>query len=165
MNESPQAEAAQVRFWLTSTQYLLLSVEYKNKTGPRAGAQEARRLSSLLFTVTVFDEFPPGVSTSDMLVAQLRRLLDDDMVCRLLTPEFRLWVLFLIAMSVTDNALKSWCLTCVAEAVSKLNIYQEEDFTALVSIFPHDPSSHVVSCRLVWDEVMGQIVQDSRQSI
>jgi hypothetical protein len=151
--KSPQAEAARARFWLTSAQYMLLSAEHKNKTDARLQALEACRLVLLLFTVTAFNEFPPGVSTSGMLVAQLRKLLDEDAVCHLLTPEFRLWALFLTATSVTDDVHKSWCLACIAETFSIMRIYREEDFAEIVSMFPHGPSAHATICRLLYDEV------------
>ncbi|PIG89446.1 hypothetical protein AARAC_009878 [Aspergillus arachidicola] len=152
-NKDHQAEAAQVRFWITSTQYHLLSTRYGNSRTPRVQALEICRLSLLLFTVSICNEFPQGVPTCDMLITQLKGLLDDDAACVWLTPEFRLWVLSLVASPETGNSLKSWCLASVSEAISTMCIRREEDFTQLLATFLHDPDSHAMSCQILWGEV------------
>ncbi|RMZ46293.1 hypothetical protein CA14_008313 [Aspergillus flavus] len=152
-NKNHQAEAAQVRFWITSTQYRLLSTRYGNSRTPRLQALEICRLSLLLFTVSICNEFPQGVPICDMLITQLKGLLDDDAACMWLTPKFRLWVLSIVASPETGNSLKSWCLASVSEAISTMCIRREEDFTQLLATFLHDPDSHAMSCRILWDEV------------
>lgn len=88
-----------------------------------------------------------------MLITQLKGLLDDDAACMWLTPKFRLWVLSIVASPETGNSLKSWCLASVSEAISTMCIRREEDFTQLLATFLHDPDSHAMSCRILWDEV------------
>ncbi|KAE8132744.1 hypothetical protein BDV38DRAFT_287458 [Aspergillus pseudotamarii] len=148
-----QAKAAQVRFWITSTQYRLLSTRYRDSSIPHLQALEICRLALLLFTVTICNEFPRGETTSDMLVAQLRRLLDNDAACRWLTPEFSLWALFLLALPVTVSSSKGWCLASISAAISRMCIRREEQFTQLLATFLHDPESHAMSCQVIWSEV------------
>ncbi|PWY69487.1 hypothetical protein BO70DRAFT_374103 [Aspergillus heteromorphus CBS 117.55] len=151
--KSNHADVAKVRFWLTSTQYALLSIQYDIQCDPWNQAQETCRLALLLSTLTIFDESPPGASSSNLLVTRLVRLLDDDTVTRWLTPEFRLWAFFLATCNSTRPGLKEFCIRHVSKLVAQIGVRDKEEFTQQLSVFLHDPRVHETHLSPLWNEV------------
>ena len=146
------ATVAQVRFWITSTQYALLSVQYGLESDPQSEAQEVCRLSLLLLTTTVFHETPQGASTSDILIARLQRLLNNAATCSWLPSGFRLWTVFLARCNVLSPPLRAWCTAALSGLASQMAIRDKGEFEQLLAMFPHESSIYGIACQ-IWDEV------------
>ncbi|PYH31892.1 uncharacterized protein BO87DRAFT_339415 [Aspergillus neoniger CBS 115656] len=157
---SGQTVVARIRFWLTSIQYTLLSMQY-GEDYPRTQAQEVCRLSLLSLMNAVFHESPPGASTSDVLISQLRRLLENAEVLYWLPPAFRLWTLYLAACNVASPTLRAWSITAIAELVLQMGISDGEEFSRQLTLFPFDPPTHNVICPTIWDEVQYYVQNQS----
>ncbi|PWY77290.1 hypothetical protein BO94DRAFT_523159 [Aspergillus sclerotioniger CBS 115572] len=153
---SGHAIVAQVRFWVTSIQYTLLSVQYGVKCNPQSEVQEVCRLSLLLLVTTVFHEMPQGASTSDILIARLRRFLNNNATCSWLPSKFRLWAVFLARCNVLSPELRAWCTAAISGLISKMAIYDEGEFKQLLAMFPQDSSMYGTTCR-IWDEVQSLV--------
>ncbi|GAQ35788.1 hypothetical protein ASPNIDRAFT_44792 [Aspergillus niger] len=149
---SGQTVVARIRFWLTSIQYTLLSMRY-GEDCPRTQAQEVCRLGLLLLMNAVFHESPPGASTSDVLISQLRRLLENAEVLYWLPPTFRLWTLYLAACNVASPTIRAWSIAAIAELVLQLGISDEKEFSQQLTLFPFDPLTHNVIFPNIWEDV------------
>ncbi|GKZ51565.1 hypothetical protein AbraIFM66951_006118, partial [Aspergillus brasiliensis] len=148
---SGQTVVAKIRFWTTSIQYTLLSLQYGDDCS-RMQAHEVCRLSLVLLINTVFHESPPGASTSDILISQLRRLLEDAAVLAWLPPTFHLWTLYLATCNAASPPLRAWSLAAMSELVMQVGISDEEEFSRQLTLFPFDPPTHTVICPTIWDE-------------
>lgn len=158
---SGQTVVARIRFWLTSIQYTLLSLQYSDDCS-RVQAQEVCRLSLLLLINAVFHESPPGASTSDVLISQLRRLLENAEVLDWFPLTFRLWTLYLATCNVASSTLRAWSIAAISEVVLQMGIPDEEEFSRQLTLFPFDPPTHNVICPTIWDEVQFFIQNQAR---
>ncbi|GJP94225.1 carboxylesterase family protein [Aspergillus niger] len=158
---SGQTVVARIRFWLTSIQYTLLSLQYSDDCS-RVQAQEVCRLSLLLLINAVFHESPPGASTSDVLISQLRRLLENAEVLDWFPLTFRLWALYLATCNVASSTLRVWSIAAISEVVLQMGIADEEEFSRRLTLFPFDPPTHNVICPTIWDEVQFFIQNQAR---
>ncbi|PYH69544.1 uncharacterized protein BO88DRAFT_435096 [Aspergillus vadensis CBS 113365] len=149
---SGQTVVARIRFWMTSLQYTLLSMQYGDDCS-RTQALEVCRLSLLLLINAVFHESPPGASTSDVLISQLRRLLGNAEALDWFPPSFRLWTLYLAACNVASPTLRAWSVAAIAELVMQIGISDEEEFSQQLTLFPFDPLTQNVICPTIWNEV------------
>ncbi|PYI03253.1 hypothetical protein BO78DRAFT_350203 [Aspergillus sclerotiicarbonarius CBS 121057] len=152
---SGEAMVAQVRFWVTSIQYTLLSVQYGGD--PQSEAQEVCRFTLLLLINTVFHETPQGASTSDKLIARLGQFLHNAATCSWLPCNFRLWALFLATCNVLSPTLRAWCTAALSELVSQMDIHDEGEFRRLLTMYPHDLPTYSTTCPIIWDEVQSLV--------
>ncbi|RAK99612.1 uncharacterized protein BO80DRAFT_409816 [Aspergillus ibericus CBS 121593] len=157
--KSGEAIVAQVRFWVTSIQYTLLSVQYGVEGDPQSQAQEVCRLALLLLINTVFHETPQGASTSDRLIARLGQFLHNAAICRWLPSHFRLWTLFLATCNVLSPTLRAWCTTAMSELVMQMDIRFVEEFHRMLTMYPHDSHAYGTTSPLIWDEVQSIVLK------
>jgi hypothetical protein len=145
---SSHADAAKIRFWITSTQYTLLSTEYPDQT------HELCRLVLILYSASLVNETPPGASVCDMLIAKLRSTWSNSetTAVKWLPRDFVLWAFFLAASIATADYLREWYVVGILKTAKELDITEWEEVKGMMETFLWELSIQENPCREVWNE-------------
>ncbi|CRG91748.1 hypothetical protein PISL3812_08800 [Talaromyces islandicus] len=122
-----RAEAAQVRFWFTATQYTLLSVDYD----PSQTSLRVCQIALILFSICLIDEQHTQLPVCDMLIAKLQSLWEQGSF-RSLPAEFTLWTIFLASCAVSDDQLKVWCLSALRTTATVMGVHSWEEVSQVL---------------------------------
>jgi len=127
---SGEAEAATVRYWITASQYSLLSVEYHDPF------HEICRLALLIFSDIFINEDIGRIPIYDQLVTKFwRHVSSDPGRFSAIPSEFNFWVLFLANLATTSRDLAECCGQALAEVASAMKIFTWEDAKSVLESF------------------------------
>lgn len=129
-----RAEAAQVRFWLTATQYTLLSLDYDNSET----SLQICRLALILFSTYLTEEQHTHLPVCDMLIAKLQGLWEQGCF-HSLPAEFTLWTIFLALCIVSDDKLRDWCISILRTTANDMGVHSWEDVSQVLEAYLWDP--------------------------
>ncbi|KAJ5578804.1 uncharacterized protein N7459_007768 [Penicillium hispanicum] len=148
---SSNTEAAKIRYWITETQYMLLSLKYAEP------CYELCRVALILFTGIFLKESPPNSPVLDMLITKIQALYEESapsLASRwggVLTEEFSLWIFFLTASVAASLQLREWSMLRIMESASLLRLNEWEATLNVLRNFLWD-SSFNDRFRCIWDD-------------
>jgi hypothetical protein len=174
-NKKPTpAEAARVRHLLTTTQYTLASMKFRQVSGidaHEAQMSEFCRITLILYSMTILNERAPSTSVGQQICGKFRRALTD-LACGTngvsdasdlsswmlpLPVDFVLWAIFLAAsvLMATESDIKNWLLESFAKLLSsdRGEVHDWSDLRSRLDRYFWVPSIHNSNFQWLWDEV------------
>jgi len=159
-NKGDRVGAAKVRFWITATQYTLLSTnKYNSQT-----FDGVVRLALILISTFLTTEPHTRVPVCDMLIAKVQGLWEGGNL-QLLPADFLLWMVFLACCLVSCDSLKEWCFSIVQTTSRDLGIHTWDNLTRVLETFLWDAELLGSQGQDIWNHIFDQQCHRSRQQV
>lgn len=142
-----RAEAAQVRFWFTATQYTLLSVYYNSSQT----SLQICRLALILVSTCLTGEQNTHLPVCDMLIAKLQSLWEEGCF-RSLPADFTLWTILLAFCTVSDDQLREPCLSALLSTANDMGVRSWEEVSQVLETFLWDSDWFDYQYLNIWND-------------